>query len=133
MVAIPAKAGNIICGEAHVKKPHMQFTCATSSLSATTGKFTCFYLASTSCRIHATVRNKTRSLRVTLPAGCKPTYLQFAGEFTSGVIADCRSCGHFCLLLRVFLCVIASILACVCKYFCLHSQVCLPTKAGNLA
>ena len=56
-------------------------------LTCKTGKFTCIYAASTSRRIHASARNKARKLRVNSPAVCKLTYLQFASEFTRGVIA----------------------------------------------
>ena len=83
-----AYAGNFTCSS-QVKKPHAQFTCVTCSLPVKTGKYTCFYAASTSRRIHAIARNKARKLRVTSPAGCRLTYLQFAGEFTGGVMADC--------------------------------------------
>ena len=88
-VALPANAGVFTCKMTHVKKPHTQFTCVTCSLPVETGKFTYFYAASTSRRIHAIARNKARRLRVTSPAGCRLTYLHFVGEFTRGVIADC--------------------------------------------
>ena len=66
----------------HVKKAldavyqhYMQFT-------RKNGKFTCFYAAGTSRGIHAMARNKASKLRVSSPAGCRLTYLEFAGEFT---------------------------------------------------
>ena len=108
--------GSFTCG-----KMHRQFTCVTCSLPVKTGKYTCFYAASNSRRKRANARNKARKLRVTSPAGCRLTCLQFAGEFTRGVIVDC-------LQLQVSLCTIASIFACDCwgifacdsSYFCLR-------------
>ena len=83
-----------------------------------TGKFTCVDAASTSRRIHAIANNKARQFQVTSPAGCRLTYLQFAGEDTRSVIANC-------LQLQIILCEIAGIIpcdcaglfACVCSYF----------------
>ena len=49
---LPANAGNFSCS-LQVKRPHTQFICVTCSLPVKTGKFTCFYAASTSHRIHA--------------------------------------------------------------------------------
>ena len=133
-----AKAGHFTCGKTYVKKPYTQFTCVTCSLPVKTGKFTCFYAASTSCRIHAIALDKARKLQVTSPAGCRLTYLHFAIEFARGVIADC-------LQLQVFLCAIADIFSCVCSCICLclagiltcgfrvfvcKLHVFLPAKAG---
>ena len=132
-----------------VKRPHTQFTCVTCSLPVKTGNYTCFYAASTSHRIHAIALNKARKLQVTSPAWCRLTYLQFAGEFNRGVIADC-------LRLQVILCgivgflpaIVRVIFFCVCSYFCLRLagiftcdfsvfacklHVFLPAEAGNFA
>ena len=83
--------------------------------------------------------DRARKLQVTSPAGCKLTYLQFAGEFTRGVIADC-------LQLQVFLCGIEDIFACdwrvfllailvflpaSCMYFCLQKQAILHANRGQ--
>ena len=99
----------------------MQFTGVTCSLPVKTGKYTCFYAASTSRRIHAIAVSKARKLQVTSPAGCRLTYLQFAGEFTRGVIADCL---RLQVILRgiagFFACDCAGIFSCVWIYFCLH-------------
>ena len=120
---LPANAGNFTCSS-QVKGPHTQFTCVTCSLPVKTGNYTCFYAASTSRRIHAIALNKARKLQVTSPAWCRLTYLQFAGEFTRGVIADClqlqvtlRGLQVFCLLL--------------CGYFFLRLQLFLPAFGGN--
>ena len=125
----------------------MQLTCVTCSLPVKTGNYTCFYAASTLRRIHALALDKARKLQVTSPARCRLTYLQFAGEFTRGFIADC-------LLLQVilrgiagfFACDCAGIFSCVCSYFCLSLafiftcdssvfacmlHVFLPSEAGN--
>ena len=120
-----AKAGHFTCGKTYVKKPHTQFTCVTCSLPVKTGKFTCFYAASTSCRIHAIARNKARKLRVTSPAGCRLTYLHFAIEFARGVIADC-------LQLQVFLCAIADIFSCFAVVFACVWRVFWPATLGFL-
>ena len=72
-----------------------------------TGKFTRVYAASTSRGIHVIASNKVCKLRVASPAECKLTYLQFAGEFTRGVIADC-------LQLQAFFCAFAGLFACDC-------------------
>ena len=127
----------------------MQFTCVTCSLPVKTGNYTCFYAASISRRIHAIALDKARKMQVTSPAWCRLTYLQFAGEFTRGVIADC-------LQLQVilhgiagfFACDCAVIFSCVCSYFCLRLagiftcdssvfacklHVFLPAEAGNFA
>ena len=101
---------------------------------------TSLYVASTSRRIHAIALNKPRKLQVTSTAGCRLTYLQFAGEFTRGVMADC-------LQLQVILCWIAGIFACVWRvfspailvllpvsymYFCLQKQAILHVVAGKV-
>ena len=97
-----------------------QFTCVTCSLPVTTGKFSCFEAASTSRRIHAIAVNKARKLQVTSPAWCRLTYLQFASEFTRGVMADC-------LQLQVILRGIAGFFACDCAgIFFLRLQLFLP-------
>ena len=117
---ITCKSEKIYLRKTHVKRPHTQFACVTCSLPVKTSKYTCFYAASTSRRIHAIAANKTRKLRVTSPAGCRLTYLQFAGEFTRGVIADC-------LQLQVILCTIAGIFACDCAgFFCMRLQLFFP-------
>ena len=97
----------------------MQYTCKNM-------KITCFYAASTSHRMHAIASNKVRTSKVTPPAGCRIFYLQFAGEFTRGLIADC-------LKLRVFLPAIVSIFDCDCGYFYLQSRGFLPAVSGILA
>ena len=91
----------------HVKRHHTQFTGVTSSSPVKTGKVTCFHAASTSRKLQAIARYKARMLRVTSPADYRLTYLEFEGEFTRGVIADC-------LQLQVFWCAIAAIFACDC-------------------
>ena len=127
----------------------MQFTCVACSLPVKTGNYTCFYAASTSRRIHAIALDKARKLQVTSPAWCRLTYLQFAGEFTRGVITDCL---QLQVILRgiagFFACDCAGIFSWVCSYFCLRlagiftceSSVCacklhvfLPAEAGNFA
>ena len=95
-IGLPAKAGDFVRGATHLKRPRTQITCVTCISTVKTDKFTCFYAASTSRRIHAIARK----LRETLPAGCSLTCLQFAGEFIRGVVADC-------LQLVVFLCAVA--------------------------
>ena len=98
-----------------------RFTCVTCSLPVITGKFTCFEAASTSRRIHAIAVNKARKLHVNSPAWCRLTYLQFAGEFTRVVMADCL---QLQVILRgiagFFACDCAGIVSCVCSYFCLR-------------
>ena len=73
-------------------------------------------MAITSRRTHAIARSKASKLWVTSPAGRRLTYLQFAGEITRGVIADC-------LQLQVILCEIAGSFACDCSgiFACVHS------------
>ena len=111
--------------------PHTHFTCGPS----------------TSRRIHASARNEARNLRVTSSAGCRLTYLRFAGEIIRGLIADCQqmqvffpaiagivacSCGYSCLRFRVFLHALPAIFACDYRYFCLRFRVFLPEIAGFL-
>ena len=91
------------------------------SLRVETGKFSCFYAASTSRKIHAIIRNKSQKLKVTSPAGCRLTYLQFSVEYTRNVVADC-------LQLPVFLLVIAGIFGWFCGYFYLRFLVFLPAN-----
>ena len=145
-IALLANSGNFTCSS-QVKRPHTPFTCVTWSLPVKTGKYTCLYVASSARRIHAIVVKNARKLQVTSPAGCRLTYLQFAREFTRGVIPDC-------LHLQLILCGIAGIFACdcagifssVCSYFCLRLagtftcdssvfasklHLFLPAKAGN--
>ena len=133
----------------------MQFTCVTCSLPVKTGNYTCFYAASTSRRIHAIALDKARKLRVTSPAGRRLPYLQFAGEFIRGVIADCLQLqvilrGIACFLpaiVRVFFLAFAVIFACVwrvflpailvflpvsCMYFCLQKQAILHASRGQI-
>ena len=133
----------------------MQCTCATCSLTVKTGNYTCFYAASTSRRIHAIALDKARKLQVTSPAWCRLTYLQFAGEFTRGVKADClqlqvvlrRIAGFLPAIVRVFFPAFAVIFACVwrvflpaiqvflpvsCMYFCLQKQVILHASRGQI-
>ena len=88
-----------------------------------TGNYTCFYVASTSRRIHAIALNEARKLQVTSPASCRLTYLQFAGEFTCGVIADC-------LRLQVILCGIAGFLPAIVRVFFPAYAVILPAFGG---
>ena len=127
----------------------MQFTCVTCSLPVKTRNYTFFYAASTSRRMHAIALDKAHKLQVTSPAWCRLTYLQFAGEFTRGVIADCL---QLQVILRgiagFFACDCAGIFSCVCTYFCLRLagiftcdssifacklHVFLPEEAGNFA
>ena len=137
------------------KKANMQFTCVTCSLLVKTGNYTCFYAATTSRRIHAIALNKARRLQVTSPAWCRLTYLQFAGEFTRAVIADCLLlqvilrgiAGFLPAIVRVFFSAFAVIFACVwrlflpailvclpvsCMYFCLQKQAILHASRGQI-
>ena len=141
-------AGNFTCSS-QVKRPHMQFTCVTCSLPVKTGKYTCFYAASTSRRIHAIAVNKACKFQVTSPAWCRFTYLQLAGDFTHGVIADCRQlqvilCGIagflpaivlvFFPAFAVLFCLrLASIFTCDFSVFACKLHVVLPAEAGNFA
>ena len=78
-------------------------------------------MASTSRRIHAIALNKACKLQVTSPAGCRVTYLQFAGGFTGGVIEDCLQLQVILYGIAVsFACDCAGIFSCVCSYFCLR-------------
>ena len=132
-IALRANAGNFI-SSSQVKRPHTQFTCVLCSLPVETGKYTCFYAASTSHKLHAIALNKACKLQVTSYAGCRLTYKQFAGEFTCDVIADC-------LQLEVILYGIAGIFACSCAgiFSCDSSvlacklHVFLPAEAGTFA
>ena len=110
MVALPAKAGDFTRGVMHVGNPTRILPVGTS----------------TSRRSHLTARNGARKLRVTSPAGCMLTYLQFAGEFTRDAIADC-------LQLRVFLPAFAGIFTYNFGFFASKFLVFLPAKAGNFA
>ena len=130
-----------------LKKPHTQFTCDTCNLLVKTDKYTCFYAASTSRRLLAIALHKTRKLQVTSPAGCMLTFLQFAGEFTGGAIADCLQLQVIlCGISSIFACDCAGVFSCVCSYFCLRLaglftcdssvfacklHVFLPAKASN--
>ena len=114
------KCSHFTCGS-HVKGPHTQFTCVAWSLPVKTDNYTCFYLASTSRRIHAIARNKALKLRATSPAGFILTYLQFAGEFTRDVIAGCLQLQVIlCTIACIFACDCADIFVCVCNCFCLR-------------
>ena len=147
-------AGNFTCSSL-VKRSLAQFTCVTCSLPVNTGKFTCFEAASTSCRIHAIAVNEARKLQVTSPAWCRLTYLQFAGEFTRGVMADCLQlqvilrgiAGFLPAIVRIFFPAFAVIFACVwrvflpaipvflpvsCMYFCLQKQAILHASRGQI-
>ena len=138
-IALPANAGNCTCSS-QVKNPHIQFTCVTCSLPVKTGNCTCFYAASTSRRIHAIALNKARKLQVTSPAWCRLTYLQFAGEFTRGVIADCLQlqvilhgiAGFLPAIVRVFLPAILVFLPVSCMYFCLQKQAISHASRGQI-
>ena len=93
-------------------------------------------------------RNKARKLRVNSLAGCRLIYLQFAGEFTRGVIADCLQLRVFLpaivrVLLpafrvifdcvwRVFLPAILVFLPANCMYFCLKKQAILHASRGQI-
>ena len=112
-----------------MKKHQTQFTCVTCSLPVKTGKFTYSYAASTSRGIDVIARYKARKLRVTSPAGCRLTYLHFAGEFNLAVTAYCLQLQVFlgaiagifaCDCACIFACDCACIFACVCSYSCLH-------------
>ena len=151
---ITCDAGNFTCSS-QVKRSLAQFTCVTCSLPINTGKFTCFEAASTSRRIHAIAVNKARKLQVTSPAWCRLTYLQFAGDFTRAVMADCLQlqvilrgiagffacdcagicscvCSYFCLRLGVFLPAIPVFLPVSCMYFCLQKQAILHASRGQI-
>ena len=133
----------------------MQFTCVTCCLPVKTGNYTCFYSASTSRRIHAIALDKAHKLQVTSPAWCRLTYLQFAGDFTRGVIADCLQlqvilrgiagffacdCAGifpaiaviFACVWRVFLPAIPVFLPLSCMYFCLQKQAILHASRGQI-
>ena len=153
--ALPAKAENLTYGETHVKRHHMQFTCVTCNLPVKTDKSSCFYAASTSRRIHAIARHKARKSRVTSLIGCRLTFLQFAGEFTRGELADslqlqiilCAIAGIFFAIMRVFLPEFAVIFGCVWwvispailkflpanwMYFCLQKKALLHARRGQV-
>ena len=133
----------------------MQLTCVTCSLPVKTGNYSCFYAASTSRRLHVRARHKARKLPVTSHAGCRLTYLQFAGEFTRGVMADCLQlqvilrgiAGFLPAIVRVFFPAFAVIFACVWwvflpaipvflpvnrMYFCLQKQAILHASRGQI-
>ena len=133
----------------------MQSTCVPCSLTVKTGNYTCFYASRTSRRIHVIVLDKARKLQVTSPAWCRLTYLQFAGEFTRGVIADCLQlqvilrgnagvfawdfagifscvCSHFCLRLAGIFTCDSSILPVSCMYFCLQKQEISHASRGQI-
>ena len=136
---VTCDAGNFTCSS-QVKRSLAQFTCITCSLPVNTGKFTCFEAASTSRRIHAIAVNKARKLQVTSPAWCRLTYLQFAGEFTRGVMADCLQlqvvlrgiAGFLPAIVRVFLPAIPVFLPVSCMYFCLQKQAILHASRGQI-
>ena len=121
-------------------RPHMQFTCNTCSLPVKTGNYTCFYASSTSRRVRAMALDKARKLQVTSPAWCRLTYLQFAGEFTRGVIADCLQlqvilrgiASFFACDWRVFLPALLVFLSVSCMYFCLQKQAILHASCGQI-
>ena len=100
--------------------PHAVYL-LTCSLPVKTSNYTCFYAASTSRKIHALALDKARKLQVTSPACSRLTYLQFAGEFTRGVLADYL---QLQVILRgiagLFACNCAGVFSCVCSYFCLR-------------
>ena len=128
-------AGNFTCSS-QVKRSLARFTCVTCSLPVITGKFTCFEAASTSRRIHAIAVNKARKLHVTSPAWCRLTYLQFAGEFTRVVMADCLQlqvilrgiAGFLPAIVRVLFPAFAVIFACVWRVFLPAIPVFLPVS-----
>ena len=145
---LPANAGNFTCNS-QVERPLTQFTCVTCSLPVKTVKYTCFYAASTSRRMHAIALNKARKLQVTSPALCRLTYLQLAGELARGVIADClqlqvilfgitgffaRDCaGTFSCVCSYFCLRLAGIFACNSSVFACKLHVFLPVEAGIFA
>ena len=136
---ITCNAGKFTCSS-QLKRPHMQFTCVTCSLPVKTGNYTCFYAASTSRRIPAVAVIKARKLQVTSPVCCRLTYLQFAGEFTRGVVADflhlqvnLRGIAVFLpAIVRVFLPAILVFLAVSCMCFCLQKQATLHASRGQI-
>ena len=132
-----------------------QFTCVTCIIPVNTGKLTCFEAACTSGRIHAIAVDKARKLQLISPAWCRLTYLQFAGEFTRGVMADCLQlqvilrgiAGFLSAIVRVFFPAFAVIFACVwriflpaipvflpvsCMCFCLQKQAILHAIRGQI-
>ena len=110
----------ITSGNQSVRSPHFKII-RLLLLHSVYCNFTCFYAASTSRRIHAIALNKVCNLQVTSPAWCRLTYLQFAGEFTRGVIADCLQLQEIlCRIAGFFACDCAGIFFCVCSYFCLR-------------
>ena len=120
-----------------MKWHHTEFTCVTCSLPVKPSKFTCSYAANTSRRIHPIARYKARKSRVNSPAGCRLTYLHFAGDFTRGVIAGCLQlqvflsaiAGNFaCDCAGIFACDCAGIFACVWRVFLSAILVFLPAN-----
>ena len=85
------------------KEDHMRCTCVTCDLSVETCKIAGIYAVSPSLKIHATACNKARKLKITLLAGCNPSYLQLW------------------VLLHVN-----------CMYFCLQRQAILPASRGQI-
>ena len=128
-------AANFTCSS-HLKRPHMKFICVTCSLPVKTGNYTCFYAASTSRKIPAMAVNKARKMQVTSPAWCRLTYLQFAGEFNRGVVADCLQlqlilrgiAGFLPAIVRLFVLAFAVIFACVWRVFLPAILVFLPVS-----
>ena len=92
---LPANAGNFSRG-LHVKRLHTQFTCATCSIRANTGKFTPVHAASASRRLHANCLQP----HVNLPEHNG----YFTGTFTCGTHANLpATCMQNCLLLQAII------------------------------
>ena len=71
--------------------------------------------------MHTIALHKARKLQVTSPVGSRLTYLQFAGKFTGGVIANCLQLQVIlCEIAGIFACDCAGIFSCVCSCFCLR-------------
>ena len=92
--------------------PHTHFTCVSCSLPVETGKYACFYAASTSHRIQAIALNKARKLQVTSHAGCRLTYPRCDSRLLAIANIFVWNCRYLCLRLcgSFFL---------RCSYFCL--------------
>ena len=112
------------------------------------GKLICSHEASASRGIDAIARYKARKSRVTSRVGCSLTYLQFAGDFTRGMIADCLqlqvlsgviagifaydSACIFARMWRVFLTAFQVFLPATCMYFFLLAQASLHASSRQV-
>ena len=109
------------------------FTCVICSLHVKMNQLICSYAAWTSRRIHAKARKEEQKLRVIPSAGCRLTYLQFAGEFTCSVTADCLPFLVLILVISSILFAIASIFNCNCGFFCVQFCIFSFANVGDFA